>query len=838
MAGLATYRHNFYRRQRGAALFIFIVIIIGGVLTGALLSDKLLNIFLIKKQQEQSVLQARESLINYMLLRAGQPLNITGIPEILPRLLMLPCPDNLGGEKSDNFLDGSQDPTCGAVGSASNKVKGILNSGSRFGRLPWRAVFPTDAIIGNDINDGLGRDFQDANGNRLWYAVSRKLIPAKNAAPLNFHHLAANDDDWLQMIAVNNVATVTVSRQVAAVILSPGKHKRGRLPEDTIVNISMQHDDPRVGSSLYFEEIAGENNADEDGVFVQAPPDEDFDDTVAYISFDELLREDGDFIRRFKRVAGIGEWQNAPLDQRPLARLRDAVNNWKNVFGFYPAPAAKITVNVMTRFRHCAVADSGIAISLSVTSLALLPPADLQITASLAVGEMATLTISGGDFLITAPHAVGGTSLTIATWARVSAAVVEIVAPTAVLQTIGGGYQINAGVTVTVNGQIIIPPQAPINPGGLLSGWFPEHHKTVTTVGDDGGFVIKAPTKTGFLGKILLTSTASTITLVAEDSLIFSRGQTIIIEKDYKHLMPFDRAVIHYADGTIATLASDYKPVLSSYNKRHFVVLVHSDIVHKSYTVFAPAVLYPWRTSPSASKRESLHPWPPCFDSRDMPRELQTFVADNPIHYAVAENCHYGGEPSRCGQNGITLSIAQGAAIALPSAFTLTHSFTAHFDGVSVEINNGVAMASLALARPADLFIMNAAQTLAVMRLPFGFEFNHQTVVIPAGTKMTGGEGARIDNIPALLIYSPAPLSRVACLGNAASGVMSNTVTVTVDGKMAANQIGENLTYLCQWLDHDENADLDGQYELPRPQPHLSPPNDYFILLGGRAILE
>ena len=835
MAGLATYRHNFYRRQRGAALFIFIVIIIGGVLTGALLSDKLLNIFLIKKQQEQSVLQARESLINYMLLRAGQPLNIPHAinQEIFPRLLMLPCPDNLGGEDSDNILDGSQDPTCSAVGSANNKVNGILGSGSRFGRLPWRFNFSAGTTVGGD---GLGRDFQDANGNRLWYAVSRKLAPAKNAAPLNFHYLAANDDDWLQMIVVNNIVTVTVSK-VAAVILSPGKHKRERLPEDTIVTISMQHNDLRVDSSLYFEKFAEKSNADKDGVFVQAPPNEDFDDTVAYINFDELLREDGDFMRRFKRVAGIGEWQNAPLDKRPLARLRDAVNNWKNVFGFYPAPAANITVNLTTHFRHCAVADSGIAISLSVTSLALLPPADLQIAASLAVGEMATLTISGGDFLITAPHAVSGASLTIAAWATVSAAVVEVVAPTAVLQTIGGGYQINAGVTVTVDGQIIIPPQTPINPGGLLSGWFPEHYKTVTTAGRDSIFLtIKASTKTGFWGKILLTSAASTITLAAEDSLIFSRGQRIKLEEDYEDLTAFDRAVIHYADGTIATLASDYKPVLSSYNKRHFVVLVHSDIVHKSYTVFAPAVLYPWRTSPSASKRDNLHPWPPCFDARDLPRELQTFVADNPIHYAVAENCHYGGEPSRCGQNGITLSIAPGAVIALPSAFTLTHSFTAHFDGKSVEISNGVAMADLTLARPADLFIMNAAQTLAVMRLPFGFEFNHQTVVIPAGIKMTGGEGARIDNIPALLIYSPAPLSRVACLGNAASGVMSNTVTVY--GKVAANQIGENLTYLCQWLDHDENADLDGQYELPRPQPHLSPPNDYFILLGGRAILE
>ena len=780
------------------------------------------------------MLQARESLINYMLLRAGQPLNIPHAKhqEIFPRLLMLPCPDNLG----DGFLDGSQDPNCGYSDSASNKVNGILDSGSRFGRLPWRFNFKSDTTIGGD---GLGRDFQDANGNRLWYAVSRKLVPAKNAAPLNFHHLAANDDDWLQMIAVNNIATVTVSRQVAAVILSPGKHKGERLPEDTIVTISMQHNDPRVGSSLYFEEIAGENNADENGVFVQAPPNEDFDDTVAYISFDELLREDGDFIRRFKRMAGIGEWQNAPLDQRPLARLRDAVNNWKNVFGFYPAPASNITVNVTTHFRHCAVADSDIAISLSVTSLALLPPADLQITASLAVGEMATLTISGGDFLITAPHAVGGTSLTIATWARVSAAVVEVVAPTAVLQTISGGYQINAGVTVTVDGQIIIPPQVPVNPGGLLSGWFPEHYKTTMTVSGDGSVLaIEALTKTGFLGKILLTSAISTITLAAKDSLIFSRGQHIKLEEDYEDLTALDRAIIHYADGTIATLASGYKPVLSSYNKRHFVVLLRSDIARTSHTVFAPAVLYPWKKTSSTliAKRDNLHPWPPCFDARDLPRELQTFIADNPIHYAVAENCHYGGEPSRCGQNGITLAIAPGAAIALPSAFTLTHSFTAHFDGESVEINNGVAMADLTLARPADLFIMNAAQTLAVMRLPFGFEFNHQTVVIPAGIKMTGGEGARIDNIPALLIYSPAPLSRVACLGNAASGVMSDTVTVY--GNVAANQIGENLTYLCQWLDHDENADLDGQYELPRPQPHLSPPNDYFILLGGRAILE
>ena len=45
--------------------------------------------------------------------------------------------------------------------------------------------------------------------------------------------------------------------------------------------------------------------------------------------------------------------------------------------------------------------------------------------------------------------------------------------------------------------------------------------------------------------------------------------------------------------------------------------------------------------------------------------------------YAVAADCHYGGDAGRCGRGGgLTVSVAAGAVVALPEATVLTLGFT------------------------------------------------------------------------------------------------------------------------------------------------------------------
>ena len=120
---------------------IFIVVILGGAITGGLTHRVLASIHHDKQTRQkvdaQNIALARDMLADYMLVRSARPFNVArpGGSPIIPRLLMLPCPDNLG----DRNLDGSQDPTCG--GDIEGVTNGILISGSRFGRLPYRARF-------------------------------------------------------------------------------------------------------------------------------------------------------------------------------------------------------------------------------------------------------------------------------------------------------------------------------------------------------------------------------------------------------------------------------------------------------------------------------------------------------------------------------------------------------------------------------------------------------------------------------------------------------------------------------------------------------------------------
>ena len=119
----------------------------------------------------------------------------------------------------------------------------------------------------NEINDGLGEDFRDSHGNRLWYALSKNLAPqSKHTEPFNLHRLAALDDDWLSVIGIpaGGTTAFTLSNRVAAVVLSPGNPKNGRLDEHTLASkVFSSHKD--IDPELYFESVTthvgdGKNN--------------------------------------------------------------------------------------------------------------------------------------------------------------------------------------------------------------------------------------------------------------------------------------------------------------------------------------------------------------------------------------------------------------------------------------------------------------------------------------------------------------------------------------------------------------------------------------------------
>ena len=110
-------------------------------------------------RDEKKVAEAQQSLLQYMLLRSQYPYDIArpGGNPIHPRLLMCLAPIMwaMWALAVAIKFRRTQDATCAAKPpSSGNIVNGILSSGSRFGRLPWK--LGTALSAKNEINDGLG----------------------------------------------------------------------------------------------------------------------------------------------------------------------------------------------------------------------------------------------------------------------------------------------------------------------------------------------------------------------------------------------------------------------------------------------------------------------------------------------------------------------------------------------------------------------------------------------------------------------------------------------------------------------------------------------------------
>ena len=150
---------------------------------------------------------------------------------------------------------------------------------------------------------GIGGNFQDAQGNRLWYAVSRNLTHKYETDPLNTNPVepiinpSVIDSPmyaWLKVLDRNGAL---ISDRVAAVIIAPGDPVSGQ-NRTVIAPASEFLDTFKIGAITYSNAdytkpdedfIVGEdsrNVSSADTTFVQPY---NFNDRLVYITIDELI---------------------------------------------------------------------------------------------------------------------------------------------------------------------------------------------------------------------------------------------------------------------------------------------------------------------------------------------------------------------------------------------------------------------------------------------------------------------------------------------------------------------------------------------------------------------
>lgn len=206
-------------RQRGAALLVMLFLAVA--LFSTVLVSALTNVNLATQRQLKTLAalaQAKQALIDWSVLQGDVG---TGTN---PRPGTLPCPDtaNLG----------TQAASCAQAG------------GTTVGRLPWKTL-------------GL-EDLRDADGERLWYALSNDF---RRAGGLNNKSINSDTPGTLQLYSANGTTLLTpAGDELAAVIFSVGAPLSG---QDRTAG-------PNTAAN-YLDNGNGRNNAMASGPFIAGP---------------------------------------------------------------------------------------------------------------------------------------------------------------------------------------------------------------------------------------------------------------------------------------------------------------------------------------------------------------------------------------------------------------------------------------------------------------------------------------------------------------------------------------------------------------------------------------
>ena len=707
----------------------------------------------------------------------------TGSGGVAPMLFLL-CPDNLG----DKNLDGAADAPCGRDAGGNNLTNGALDSGSRFGRFPWRVRVTAEGGGGSisRFDFGFGADLRDAYGNRAWYAISKNIASHKPAAaPLyNFHHLHWRDKSrWLSLYDARGL----FADDVAAVVLFPGQPLGDQI-RDPIYENARATITVAVPAAAYFESTTARisatvwatiSNADNDGRFVVAPAAADFNDEIALLRLSEMTAPSSPNYDAYIGLVGAprDKTHNAPVAGSLLAGFAREVEDFYRAFRYYPHPAID-----------------------------------------------------------------------------------------AVALTIENGLAGNCGDT-------------PSSISTLTIGFWPDQEYPTMKLAK-GGSKMTADVdflRGGFLHRGVLFESGNTITVFPGDDIVIERGDYFRVEANVDQLSKRDLfskiVVISRNESFTETMRTTLKNVRTdprTYRDAGF--FLHATVaITGAPDLTMTVVQYPWR-SDEASSRVGQTKFPPCPDRRNFISErIADFARNHPLIYAAAATVG----------DGLIVEIAPDARVALPTAQTLTNTFTftlragqislaAPID-VEARVTNGTIdfhppsiPNAITLLTDVDVFPVPAAMATitnllvpsfsitvraqARIRLPKNLVLTEGArLIVPRGAIARGGADSKFVDVRALVIWSPAPLAWVDCRPPKMTGANSaarvnqiqiesatgSTLSVTLQ-----RELGADATYrdLCHWLDDSKNADEDGVFRISSIDEagrDAHPRNDYFLLFGG-----
>lgn len=277
------------RSQHGAALILIMFML---AMTVVAFMIKSVNSGSLEFQQKDKTTQALNAAKDALMSWAVSHSDYPG---------QLPWPDRNG----DGNYDGGSD--CATTSFATTLF---------IGQLPIKPS--TNPCLNYP---GLGSDFLDSGGNRLWYAISRNLVRNYQATTNPIINPGMIDSSiWMRVLDRNGNL---ISDRVAAVIIAPGlplpNQARSGIPDVTEYLDRLQ-----IGATVYSNQDYDSDNED----FITAPdsarhPSTDstyqspyyFNDRLVYITIDELM---------------------AALEKRVASEVKSALKSYKTTYTTFP----------------------------------------------------------------------------------------------------------------------------------------------------------------------------------------------------------------------------------------------------------------------------------------------------------------------------------------------------------------------------------------------------------------------------------------------------------------------------------------------------------------------
>jgi len=256
--------------QKGAVL-IFLAFVIGLGAAAYLLKE--FNVASLQVNQDKKTYkilgEAKQALIAWSVSHANRP-------------GQMPFPDR----NADGDYDGNSD---------CNSPASTFSYAFLLGQLPIYGQ--KNPCVSPQV--GIGGDFHDAQGNRLWYAISRNLVhkyESPSADPI-INPSIINDPvyPWLRVLDRNGAL---ISDRVAAVIIAPGSPIGAQNRSSATPNPSEFLDTFQIGATIYSnanydtpnEDFIisqdSRNVADVDATYVKPYA---FNDQLVFITIDELI---------------------------------------------------------------------------------------------------------------------------------------------------------------------------------------------------------------------------------------------------------------------------------------------------------------------------------------------------------------------------------------------------------------------------------------------------------------------------------------------------------------------------------------------------------------------